>query len=442
MMAGIALTACLASSLTISKISLTLTPLACLAFFLLMIGAIARAGSMPFHSWIPDAAIDAPLPFMALLPAALEKLLGIYLLTRIAMDMFKLTTDSWLSLVMMIVGAATIILAVMMALIQRDYKRLLSFHAISQVGYMILGIGTAVPVGIVGGLFHMLNNALYKSCLFLTAGSVEKQTGTTDLGNLGGIASRMPVTFGCFLVTALSISGVPPFNGFFSKELVYDAALQRGFIFYLAAVVGSFFTAASFLKLGHAAYLGRGNGRYNNLKEASWFMLAPMIVIASLCAIFGVFNGLPLKGLIQPVLGERLAGHSYAGMPSDMKLVAVTIFILAAALLNHILSVKITGSALKASDIFHYTPVLSGIYDKAERGRFDPYELGLKLAAAASAVLYRIDRMIDWVYDNFSVGITDYCSGELRKFHSGKYTDYLRWSLLGMLLVALLLLRV
>jgi NADH-quinone oxidoreductase subunit L len=142
----------------------------------------------------------------------------------------------------------------MMALIQKDYKRLLSYHAISQVGYMILGIGTAVPVGIVGGLFHMINNALYKSCLFLTGGSVEKQTGTTDLEKLGGIGSKMPITFACFIITALSISGVPPFNGFFSKELVYDGALERGFIFYLAAVVGSFFTAASFLKLGHAAF--------------------------------------------------------------------------------------------------------------------------------------------------------------------------------------------
>ena len=171
----------------------------------------------------------------------------------------------------MIVGRRDILLAVMMALVQKDYKRLLSYHAISQVGYMILGIGTALPVGIVGGLFHMINNALYKSCLFLTGGSVEKQAGTTDLAKLGGLARKMPVTFVCFLVAALSISGCPPFNGFFSKELVYDAALERHIVFYLAALLGTFLTAASFLKLGHAAYLrqARSEPRSRSAKRRS-----------------------------------------------------------------------------------------------------------------------------------------------------------------------------
>ena len=249
LMIGIGLVWYLTGTLTISKITVPLNTLGCTAFILLMIGAISKGGSMPFHSWIPDAAVDAPLPFMAFLPASLEKLLGIYLLARITLDMFKLTTGSWLSILLMTIGAITILLAVMMALIQKDYKKLLSYHAISQVGYMILGIGTCLPIGIIGGLFHMINNALYKSCLFLTAGSVEKQTGTTDLNKLGGLWSKMPVTAVCFLITAASISGVPPFNGFFSKEMIYDAAMERHPIFYIAALLGSFLTAASFLKL-------------------------------------------------------------------------------------------------------------------------------------------------------------------------------------------------
>ena len=91
-----------------------------------------------------------------------------------------LDSHSWVSLMLMIIGCVTIVAAVMMALVQKDYKRLLSYHAISQVGYMILGIGTCLPVGIIGGLFHMINNALYKSCLFLTGGAVERQAGTTN----------------------------------------------------------------------------------------------------------------------------------------------------------------------------------------------------------------------------------------------------------------------
>ena len=267
LMIGIGLTGYLAGTMTISKISLSVDSWAALAFILMMIGAISKAGSVPFHTWIPDAAVDAPLPFMAFLPASLEKLLGIYLLARISLDMFKLTAGSWLSILLMTIGAITILLAVMMALVQKDYKRLLSYHAVSQVGYMILGIGTCLPVGIIGGLFHMINNALYKSCLFLTGGAVEKQTGTTDLAKLGGIGIKMPVTFMCFVITAVSISGVPPFNGFFSKELIYDAALERGTIFYLAAILGTFFTAASFLKLGHAAFLGKMSESNKNVRE-------------------------------------------------------------------------------------------------------------------------------------------------------------------------------
>ncbi|MDD5005432.1 MAG: proton-conducting transporter membrane subunit [Candidatus Omnitrophica bacterium] len=437
MMIGIALTGYLSGTMAISQINLPLGGLASLAFILLIIGAISKSGSMPFHSWIPDAAMDAPLPFMALIPAAFEKLLGIYFLTRICLDMFRLNVNSWLSILLMIVGAVTIILAVMMALIQKNYKRLLSYHAISQVGYMILGIGTAVPAGIVGGLFHMINNALYKSCLFLTGGAVEKQTGTTNLEELGGIGSKMPVTFICFIITALSISGVPPFNGFFSKELVYDGALQRGNIFYIIAVLGSFFTAASFLKLGHAAFLGKLQEKNNNVREVSFSMLLPMIVIALLCIVFGVFNYLPLNKLIGPILGEsRLGGHNFSGFPVNMKLVVVSVVVLIAALLNHIFAVRVKGSAIKASDHIHHAPVLSAIYDRAEKRFFDPYDIGMNITRKISKVAFLCDKAIDWIYNVLIVKLTFAFTNEIKRLHNGSYSMYLVWSLLGLFLVA------
>jgi len=439
MMLGIGLTGHLAGTFNISGISLDLSPLASLAFILLVIGAISKAGSMPFHTWIPDAAADAPLPFMAFLPAALEKLIGIYFLSRICLDMFNLMPESMLSTVLMVIGGVTIILAVMMALIQKDYKRLLSYHAISQVGYMILGIGTALPIGIVGGIFHMLNNALYKCCLFLTAGAVEKQAGTTDLERLGGLSAKMPVTFGCFIIAAVSISGVPPFNGFFSKELIYDAALERGAIFYLAALLGSFFTAISFLKLGHAAFAGKISEGNKDVKEAGWLMLAPMMVIAFFCIIFGVFNAIPLNNLIQPILGARSAGHSFAGFPNNMMLVILTLIVIAAAIISHLMAVKAKGSAVKATDYIHYAPVLSKIYGLAERKFFDPYEMGLKLMDLFARILYAFDRMIDWVYENLSVSIAFGASRQLRSWHNGNYTIYIAWSLTGVFLVIMFL---
>jgi formate hydrogenlyase subunit 3/multisubunit Na+/H+ antiporter MnhD subunit len=436
MMVGIALTGNLAGTMTISKISLSLSGLAGLAFILLVIGAISKAGSMPFHSWIPDAAVDAPLPFMALVPGAFEKLVGIYFLTRICLDIFKLGVGSWASMVLMVVGSITIIFAVMMALIQKDYKRLLSYHAISQVGYMILGIGTLVPAGIVGGLFHMLNNALYKSCLFLTAGAVEKQAGTTDLEKLGGLRLKMPLTFLCFVITALSISGVPPFNGFFSKELIYDGALERGWIFYLAAVCGSFFTAASFLKLGHAAFIGRLKKENQNTEEAPYSMLFPMLLISFACVGFGIYNSLPINSLIRPVLGAENSGaHDFSGMPKNMALIIVTVVVLIGALLNHLLAVKRKGSALRAADHIHYAPVLSAIYDRAEKRFFDPYEIGLKVVLVVSKISWWIDRSVDWIYDGLSFKAAYGLSRRISRLHNGNYSRYMAWSVVGVFLV-------
>lgn len=439
MMAGIALTGYLAKTLTISDIKLPIDAMSGLAFVLLAIGAVAKGGAMPFHTWIPDAAIDAPLPFMAFFPAAIEKLLGIYFLTRIAVDMFKLNPESGLSIFLMVVGAATIVLAVMMALVQKDYKRLLSYHAVSQVGYMILGIGTCLPVGIVGGLFHMINNALYKSCLFLTGGSVEKQTGTTDLGKLGGIGIKMPLTFLCFVITAVSISGVPPFNGFFSKELVYDAALERGTVFYLAAILGTFFTAASFLKLGHAAFLGKINESNKNVRESSPAMLIPMIVIASVCVIFGVWNSLPINDLIKPIVGEeRLAGHEFA---ANTMLITVTVIVLIGALLHHLLAAKINGSGYKASDHIRHAPMLERIYNGAEKRYFDPYNVGLKIVQGISRVGWWVDRGIDWLYDGLSVRMTFVLTNVIRRMHTGSYSLYVIWALAGVVLVVMMLLK-
>jgi formate hydrogenlyase subunit 3/multisubunit Na+/H+ antiporter MnhD subunit len=440
MMVGIAIAGHLANTLTISKINLPLDALGSLAFLLLMVGAIAKAGSMPFHSWIPDAAIDAPLPFMALFPAALEKLLGIYFLTRISLDMFQLSAASWVSTVLMIIGALTIVLAVMMALIQKDYKRLLSYHAISQVGYMILGIGTAVPAGIVGGLFHMINNALYKSGLFLSAGAVEKRAGTTNLEKLGGLGRKMPVTFLCYLVMAAAISGVPPFNGFFSKELVYDGALERGWIFYFAAVVGSFFTAASFLKLGHAAFLGKLQDTNKDVKEAPATILLPMIIIAATCVFFGVYNYFPLNHFIQPILGaHRLEGRNFWGFPANTKLVVITLVVLIAAVLNHLWGVRRKGSGLKAVDHIHHAPVLAGIYDRAEKRFFDPYDIGLKLTNVAANIAWWLDKAIDWIYNVFTVKLAFAFAGRIKRAHDGNYSTYLAWSMLGFVAMAVFL---
>lgn len=287
-------------------------PLAVIAYILLALGCFAKAGAMPLHTWIPDCAKDAPLPVTAFLPASLDKLLGIYLLARISLNMFAM--NEAMNVFLMIVGAVTIVTAVMMALIQHDFKRLLGYHAISQVGYMVLGIGTGSLVGIAGGIFHMLNNAIYKSCLFFTAGDVEYRTQTTDLDKLGALAKVMPLTFlGC-LIASLSISGVPPLNGFVSKWMIYQGLIQRiglgqmrwvSTICLLAAMFGSALTLASFIKVIHAAFLGRTAIKTESIKEVPWTMWAPILILSALCILFGVFAvQIPLNNFILPAVGN------------------------------------------------------------------------------------------------------------------------------------------
>jgi formate hydrogenlyase subunit 3/multisubunit Na+/H+ antiporter MnhD subunit len=372
------------------------------------------------------------------MPSALEKLLGIYFLSRITLDLFALQHGSAMSILLMSVGVITILVAVMMALIQKDYKRLLSYHAISQVGYMILGIGTALPIGIVGGIFHMINHAMYKSCLFLTSGAVEFRTGSTDLKKLGGVGKLMPVTFTCFIIAAAAISGVPPFNGFFSKELVYDAALECHWIFYAGALLGSFLTGASFLKLGHAVFLGERGELSAKAKEAPISMLLPMIAIAGGCVYFGVANHVPLNNLIVPIIGaQRAAGHHFAGFPENTFLVIMTFAVLLAAYINHMYGVSKTGKGSGASDHIHYAPVFHSIYDNAEKRMFDPYDIGMALIQRFAEVSWKIDRGIDWMYNTMAVGTAKYLSRSVRGFHNGEYATYIVWTTIGAVLICI-----
>ncbi len=443
MIMGIGILWAVTGTLTMSEISVEPTGLAAAAFVLMMVGAIGKAGAMPFHTWIPDAALDAPVTFMAFLPAAFEKLLGIYLLARISLDFFKIRPHSGLSILMMTIGAATIVLAVLMALIQKDFKKLLSFHAISQVGYMVLGVGTAVPIGIAGGLFHMINHAMYKCGLFLSAGSVEHRTGTTELSKLGGLRKEMPLTAIGFTVCALSISGVWPLNGFVSKEMVFHGAVETGYlVFAIAAWVGAIFTFASFLKAGHSVFFGKRTTEVGPVKESPAPIFIPILILALLCITFGVFNKLPLTNFIQPVL----QGHVEAGASVDFTahalslgstIAMISMGCLVLAFLLHAYGFRKSGKPYLASEPVHRLPILHTLYDMSEARVFDLYEQGIKFLKGLSTFLYRaVDRPIDFVFEKVVTFTGARFTGILKKAHTGYYANYLAWCLAGLILVA------
>jgi len=285
-----------------------------IAFIGLLIAAFAKAGGFPLHSWVPDFCKDAPVESAAFLPASLDKLLGIYLLSRIVLSVFLLTP--LVHMIIITFGALTIITAVMMAMIQHNARKLLGYHAVSQVGYMIMGVGSGSVLAIVGGLFHMINHTIYKSNLFLSLGAVEKQTGSNDLDDLGGLGNKMPMTFITALIGAFAISGIPPFNGFYSKWLIYQGIIDSArlatpgyqiwlLVCLILAVFGSALTLASFMKFIHAIFLGRRPKVLDDIHEAPSNQWLATGMLSAMCLIFGLFAmALPIKRFILPIMSE------------------------------------------------------------------------------------------------------------------------------------------
>ncbi|GAW92316.1 NADH dehydrogenase (quinone) [Calderihabitans maritimus] len=217
------------------------------------------------------------------------------------------------------VSGVTIVMAAALALLQSGMKRLLIYHTVSQIGYIILGISLSSSLGVAGGLLHLVNHMLFKNLLFLVAGAIMVKTGVDNLDRLGGIGRKMPLTLSVFAIGAFSIAGIPPFNGFTSKWIIYQAAMEKGYVFLaLLALFASVLTLASFVKFLHSAFFGQLPEEFENVTEVPWTMRIPMLVLALLSVAFGVFPGLPLAIVaeIETVLGLAPVSVSLFGIDS------------------------------------------------------------------------------------------------------------------------------
>jgi formate hydrogenlyase subunit 3/multisubunit Na+/H+ antiporter MnhD subunit len=426
MLLALALIAAAQGTTRISELSIVLeAPSSYLCYLLFVAASLAKAGAIPLHSWIPAAAHHGSASVFALLPASIDKLLGIYLLARFSLEVFVL--DASMKALLMIIGGTTVLAAVLMAMVQHHLKALLSFHAVSQVGYMVMGIGTGMPIGIIGGMFHMVNNAIYKSCLFLSAGVIEKTGGTDDLNRLGGLARKIPVTFICCLTAALAISGIPPLNGFVSKWLIYQGCLdQSSWLAMLCLVVvvfGSALTLASFFKVITSVFWGpataTGDARQDTRLHEGFSQAAPMVVLALLCIGFGVFATWPLQALILPAVNDlgvpldQMAWVEGAIQPADLGLwsPAPATGLILLGVLGGVLFYMIgrvgqarvadlfvggesvaAGSAMRlpASSFYRTVEELPGVGEAlrdGSRGVFDVYRLGGRYGATLVDVL-------------------------------------------------------
>ncbi|MBM7618624.1 NADH-quinone oxidoreductase subunit L [Bacillus tianshenii] len=251
---------------------------------LIFIGAMGKSGQFPLHSWLPDA-MEGPTPVSALIHAATMVAAGVYLVA----SLFPLFAASETALMTVaIVGAFTAIFAASIGLVQKDIKRVLAYSTVSQLGFMMLALGSA---GYVAGVFHLTTHAFFKALLFLAAGSVIHAAHTQNIDEMGGLWKKMRTTGILFLIGTLAITGVPLFSGFFSKEEILIAAWVNGnpFLFALA-LIAAFFTAFYMFRLFFLVFTGEARGDQRHAHESPSVMTIPMMVLGVLAVVAGYMN--------------------------------------------------------------------------------------------------------------------------------------------------------
>jgi len=254
-------------------------------------GFFIKSGLMPFHGWLPDAYMIADAPVSVLLAGIVTKTVGVYSLLRIVHSVFGFEFHS--RNILMFVGALSIIGGAFAALAQKDLKRMLAYSSISQVGYIILSFGCGTALGIAGAVFHLFNHAAFKSLLFVNAAAVESRTGTRSMEAVSGLASRMPITNLSSIIAGLSIAGIPPLSGFWSKLLMVVALWTAGYRSYaVIAVLVSVVTLAYMLMLQRKVFWGSLPDVWKNVKEAELGVVLPEVVLA--LVIIGVGLCFPL----------------------------------------------------------------------------------------------------------------------------------------------------
>jgi len=298
------------------------SPAVLLAAAALMGGLALKAAMVPFHAWLPDAHPSAPAPISAMLSGVLIKAAGIYALARIVFNVLGPSTPY--ATILILLGVASMVVGALLAIGQWDFKRLLAYSSISQAGYIVLALGVGAKVlatggdkavaalCIFGGLFHLFNHAAFKSLLFLTSGSIEQQAGTRLLKEMGGLGRRMPLTGFCCRIAALSISGVPPFNGFFSKLIIILALAFAGqYVLCAIAVAVAVVTLLMYVKVQRYALEGVPAAGAAVATEAPVLMYSAMFVLAVVC-IFGGVAMVQLREVLFDPAGEILLNGTEA----------------------------------------------------------------------------------------------------------------------------------
>ncbi|WP_100402013.1 Na+/H+ antiporter subunit A [Bacillus sp. FJAT-42315] len=376
-------------------------PLFLLALLLVLIGAFTKSAQFPFYIWLPDA-MEAPTPVSAYLHSATMVKAGIYLVAR--MSPIFAFSEYWFWLVGG-VGIFTLFWGSFNAVKQTDLKGILAFSTVSQLGLImsLLGVGAAAlqfdgiddniyTAATIAAVFHLINHATFKGSLFMVVGIVDHETGTRDIRKLGGLLSLMPITFTVAVIGAFSMAGLPPFNGFLSKEMFFTGMIQLleldlfnlqtwGLLFPVLAWVGSVFTFIYSMMIVFKTF----TGKYQPEKlektphEAPIGMLIPPIILAALVVVFGIFPNILSYNLIQPAVaaiipslvepGEKIPVHisHWHGFNSELKM-TIGVVVLGAVMYITL------NKWIKVYNIFPNKVTINALYDTslyaAERGSY------------------------------------------------------------------------
>ncbi len=277
-------------------------PIALLAAFVLFTVALSiKSGVVPFHTWVPDAHSSAPSPVSVMLAGVVIKVSGVYALVRIYRDVFL--CNPALGNVLSILGLASIIVGALGAIGQTDIKRMLAFSSVSQIGYIVLGAATGSALGFAGAVMHFFNHATFKSLLFVDAAAILHQTGTRDMDQMGGLAKKMPVTSTSSILGLLSMAGIPPLSGFWSKLLVVLAVWQVSPGLAIAALCASVLTLGYFLILQKKVFFGKTVPQMEDVRECSGSLRFVQVLLSAINVLAGLLFPLLLvfmqgKGLL------------------------------------------------------------------------------------------------------------------------------------------------
>jgi len=307
------------STLNLADISNTLQAMGQTPFFWTVLGMMLfafsiKAAFVPFHSWLPDAHPAAPAPISSLLSGIFIKVLGMYTTARIVFNVFGLSRDTAPAFfnVLLGIGLLSIAFAGITALSQRDYKRLLGYSSVSQVGYIMLGFGIGNYYGVAGAIFYILAHALAKGLLFFTSGSVVNATGTRDLSKLAGLGERMSTTAWSFRIGGLSLIGLPPLVGFFAKYFIILGALKGGFLWLAIIAIGlSVVTLGYLLKIENNVFMKKGR---TEASKAPFTMRIAMVFLVVLIVLLGIGFQQVFDFVVGPAAHALLRGIEYANL--------------------------------------------------------------------------------------------------------------------------------